>query len=98
MYWGILSPQALLVVLEQVTFKRIIGGTKDLPRPLPRQNTRRDPISNSAPVPGRIEFQRGGERLPDLRGGQQRHPELRPKKAVGGVALPGEGSQEGPAP
>lgn len=63
---------------------------------LPQQNTRRDAVGDSAPVPGRIEFQRGGEHLPDLRRSQCRHPELRSEEAVGGVALPGEGGQEGP--
>ena len=68
---------------------------KGLFYPLPHQNTRRDPVGDSAPVPGRIVFQRGGEHLPDLRRGQQRHPELRPEKAAGGVALTGEGGEEG---
>lgn len=63
---------------------------------LPRQNTRRDPVSDGAAVPGRIEFQRGGEHLPDLRRGQQRHPELGPEEAAGGVPLPGESGQKGP--
>ena len=69
---------------------------KGLFYPRPHQNTLRDPVGDSAPVPGRIVFQRGGERLSDLRRGQQRHPELRPEKAAGGVALAGEGSEEGP--
>lgn len=64
--------------------------------PLPHQNTRRDPVGDGAPVPGRIEFQRGGERLLDLRCDQRRHPELRSEEAAGGVALTGEGGEEGP--
>ena len=64
--------------------------------PLPQQNTRRDAVGDSAPVPGRIEFQRGGEHLLDLRRGQQRHLELGPKEVAGGVPLPGESGQKGP--
>ena len=78
------------------TASKKIVALQDLPRLLPQQNTRRDPVGDDTPVPGRIVFQRGGERLPDLRRGQRRHPELRPEKAVGGVALAGEGGQEGP--
>lgn len=86
----------MLIVKIDTLEKRCPTICGYLPHPLPQQNTRRDPVSNGAPVPGRIEFQRGGEHLPNLRRSQRRHPELRPEKAAGGVALPGECSEERP--
>ena len=81
---------------QNCTASKKIVPPQNLPRPLPQQNTRRDSVGDGAPVPSGIEFQRGGERFPDLCRGQQRHPELRPEKAAGGIALPGEGGEEGP--
>lgn len=81
---------------QNCTASKKIVPPKNLPCPLPRQNTRRNPVSDGAAVPGRIEFQRGGEHLPDFRRGQQRHLELGSKEAAGGVPLPGESGQKGP--